>query len=159
MLTSSIGGPRKAYTNRCTNSSPRYSVRTTMLSSFVCLGNFLGFRLNDKHNASKNSNMFWREFCSIRCKSMKNNQINSVKAILIFSFLVFYNLNPLLGVSSSFWVWLTPSFSLSSLNFILNHSSIGIPSIHSWNLPFSCGFLSTVAVECSVLNFSLCSFE
>ena len=73
MLTSSIGGPRKAYTNRCTNSSPRYSVRTTMLSSFVCLGNFLGFRLNDKHNASKNSNMFWREFCSIRCKNMKNN--------------------------------------------------------------------------------------
>ena len=159
MLTSSIGGPRKAYTNRCINSSPRYSVRTTMLSSFVCLGNFLGFRLNDKHNASKNPNMFWREFCSIRCKSMKNNQINSVKAILIFSFLVFYNLNPLFGLFSSFWVWLTPSFSLSSLNFILNHSSIGIPSIHSWNLPFSCGFLSTVAVECSVLNFSLCSFE
>ena len=102
MPTSSIGGPRKAYTNRCTNSSPRYSVRTTMLSSFVCLRNFLGFRLNDKHNASKNSNMSWREFSSIRCKSMKNNQINSVKAILIFSFLVFYNLNPLLGVFSSF---------------------------------------------------------
>ena len=40
-----------------------------------------------------------------------------------------------------------------------NHSSIGIPSMHSRNFPFSCGFLSTVAVECSVLNFSLCSFE
>ena len=130
-----------------------------MLSSFVCLRNFLGFRLNDKHNASFFTNMSGESVCSIRCKSMKNNQINSVKAILIFSFLVFYNLNPLFGLFSSFWVWLTPSFSLSSLNFILNHSSIGIPSIHSRNLPFSCGFLSTVAVECSVLNFSLCSFE
>lgn len=48
---------------------------------------------------------------------------------------------------------------LAYLNFILNHSSIGIPSMHSWNFPFSCGFLSTLAVECSVLNFSLCSFE
>ena len=139
-------------------SSPRYSVRTTMLS-LVLFENFLRFHLQDKHNASFFTNMSGESVCSIRCKSMKNNQINSVKAILIFSFLVFYNLNPLFGLFSSFWVWLTPSFSLSSLNFILNHSSIGIPSIHSWNLPFSCGFLSTVAVECSVLNFSLCSFE
>ena len=29
--------------------------------------------------------------------------------------------------------------------------------MHSWNFPFSCGFFSTAAVECSVLNFSLCS--
>ena len=42
-----------------------------MLSSFVCLRNFLGFRLNDKHNASKIPNMSWRESCSIRCKNMK----------------------------------------------------------------------------------------
>ena len=114
ILTSSIGGPRKAHTNGCTNSSPRYSVRTTMLSSFVCLRNFLGFRLNDKHNASFFTNMSWRECMLNPMQKYKNNQKNSVKAIFIFSFLVFYNLNPLFGVLSSFGVQLTPSFSLSS---------------------------------------------
>lgn len=63
----------------------------------------------------------------------------------------FYILIPFLGIS--FGVWVTPSFSLSSRNFILNHSSIGIPSMHSLNFPFSCRFLSTVAVECSFFIF------
>nr|DAW52759.1 MAG TPA: hypothetical protein [Caudoviricetes sp.] len=40
-----------------------------------------------------------------------------------------------------------------------DYTCMGIPSMHSRNFPFSCGFLSKVAVECSVLNFSLCSFE
>ena len=136
-------------------SSPRYSVRTTMLS-LVLFENFLRFHLQDKHNASKNSNMSWKEHTQSNTKIQKTAKKMKPKPLF---FITFYNLNPLFGLFSSFWVWLTPSFSLSSLNFILNHSSIGIPSIHSWNLPFSCGFLSTVAVECSVLNFSLCSFE
>ncbi|WP_270419729.1 hypothetical protein, partial [Bacteroides intestinalis] len=36
------GGPEKTFTNRYSNSSPRYSVRTTMLSLFV-IRNFSGF--------------------------------------------------------------------------------------------------------------------
>ena len=71
--------------------------------SLVLFENFLRFHLQDKHNASFFTNMSGESVCSIRCKSMKNNQINSVKAILIFSFLVFYNLNPLFGLFSSFW--------------------------------------------------------
>lgn len=33
-----------------------------------------------------------------------------------------YILNPFLGLLSSFWVRLTPNFSLSFRNFILNHA-------------------------------------
>lgn len=70
-----------------------------------------------------------------------------------------YILNSLWGLFFFFGVWPTPSFSLSSLNFILNHSSIGIPSMHNRNFPFFCGFLFTVAVEYAVPNFSRCSRE
>ena len=70
-----------------------YKISITLLSFLICLG---------------------ESILSIRCKGMKINQINSTKYILIFSFLVFYNLNPLFGLFSSFEVWVTPSFSLSS---------------------------------------------
>lgn len=72
--------------------------------SLVLFENFLRFHLQDKHNASFFTNMSGESVFPIRCKNRKNNQKNSAKNILIFSFLVFYNLNPLLGVFSSFGV-------------------------------------------------------
>lgn len=37
---------------------------------------------------------------------------------------------------------------LNSLNFILNHSGIGIPSMHNRNFLFSCGFLVQYFIAC-----------
>lgn len=52
--------------------------------------------------------------------------------IFIFFVIEYYVLNPLFGLFFLF---------LNSLNFILNHSSISIPSMHHRNFLFSCGFL------------------
>ena len=49
----------------CNNSSPRYSVRTTMPPLYT-FENFLRFQVQDKHNASSFSNMSWIEFPPIQ---------------------------------------------------------------------------------------------
>ena len=53
---------------RCNNSSPRYSVRTTMLSLHL-IENFLRFQVQDKHNASYFSNMSWKELPQYKHKN------------------------------------------------------------------------------------------
>ena len=49
----------KAHAYRYGNSSPRYSVRTTMPSLYPMKVSYV-FNLQDKHNASLYSNMSWR---------------------------------------------------------------------------------------------------
>ena len=46
---------------RCSNSSPRYSVRTTMPSLYLVLKVSQVFKLQDKHNASSYFDMSWIE--------------------------------------------------------------------------------------------------
>ena len=93
-----------------------------------------------------------------RTRIIKVQLINNQNCTFIFYQRIIFSI-PFWVCFPLFWVWLTPSFSLSSLNFILNHSSIGIPSMHNRNFPFFCGFLFTVAVEYAVPNFSRCSRE
>lgn len=58
----------------------------------------------------------------------------------IFVFVIeYYVLNPLFGLFFLF---------LNSLNFILNHSGIGIPSMHNRNFLFSCEFLVQYFIAC-----------
>ena len=63
---------------RCNNSSPRYSVRTTMLSLHL-IENFLRFQVQDKHNASSFSHMSLDGVTSIQRQNYK-------KAVIIGSF-------------------------------------------------------------------------
>ena len=64
----------------------------------------------------------------------------TVKIAFLFFFVIeYYVLNPLFGLFFLF---------LNSLNFILNHSGIGIPSMHNRNFLFSCGFLVQYFIAC-----------
>jgi len=58
---------------RCNNSSPRYSVRTTMLSLYP-FENFLRFQAQDEHNTSFFSNISWKELPQSICKITKKPQ-------------------------------------------------------------------------------------
>ena len=56
-----VGGPRKTHTNRYNNSSPRYSVRTTMLFLYT-FESFSGFHSQEiSITLLLNSNMSWIE--------------------------------------------------------------------------------------------------
>ncbi len=58
---------------RCNNSSPRYSVRTTMPSLYLILKVSQVFKLQDKHNASSFSLMSWIELPLTNCKFTKKS--------------------------------------------------------------------------------------
>ena len=55
--------------------------------------------------------MSWKEHTQSNTKIQKTAKKMKPKPLF---FITFYNLNPFFGLFSSFWVWLTPSFSLSS---------------------------------------------
>ncbi len=55
--------------------------------------------------------MSWKEHTQSNTKIQKTAKKMKPKPLF---FITFYNLNPLFGVFSSFWVWITPSFSLIS---------------------------------------------
>ena len=65
-----IGGPEKAHDADVTIAAHAICVRTTMLSLHL-IENFLRFQVQDKHNASSNSNMFWKEFPQSGTKVVK----------------------------------------------------------------------------------------
>ncbi|WP_289833401.1 hypothetical protein [uncultured Phocaeicola sp.] len=69
--TSLSEGPEKTFDDRYGYSSPRY-MRENHYAVLVIFENFSGFQLQDKHNASSNSKMSWREFSLSKCKNMKN---------------------------------------------------------------------------------------
>lgn len=60
------------FTHGCSNSSPRY-MRENHYAILVCNCE-ISYVSNsqDKHNASSNSKMYWREFLLSKCKNMKN---------------------------------------------------------------------------------------
>jgi len=66
-----VGGPRKTLYTDMVIAAHAICVRTTMLS-LCTIANFLGSQPQDKHNASSNSKMSWREFPLSKCKNMKN---------------------------------------------------------------------------------------
>ena len=85
---------------RCSNSSPRYSVRTTMLSLVHSLKVSQVFKLQDKHNASFFSNMSWKGSPQSKRKSNKKAAIITYLVMYFFACLngigVFYSFIPLL---------------------------------------------------------------
>ena len=90
----------------------------------------------------------------------KYSKCNSltIRITLLFSSKELYS-QLSLGPVFLFWSVAYSQLFLKLFKFILNHSSIGIPSMHNRNFPFFCGFLFTVAVEYAVSNFSRCSRE
>lgn len=74
------------------------------------------------------------------CKNRNKNAIHWLSELHFCFFVIeYYVLNPLFGLFFLF---------LNSLNFILNHSGIGIPSMHNRNFLFSCGFLVQYFIAC-----------
>ena len=73
MPTSCIGGPEKTLVYRCSNSSPRYSVRTTM----PFLIHYLKVSQVSKYEISITlllfSNMSWKELPLTNCKFTKKS--------------------------------------------------------------------------------------
>ena len=90
----------------------------------------------------------------------KYSKCNSltIRITLLFSTKELYS-QLSLGPVFLFWSVAYSQLFLKLFKFILNHSSIGIPSMHNRNFPFFCGFLFTVAVEYAVPDFSRCSRE
>ena len=62
-----VGGPRKTLYTDMVIAAHAICVRTTMLS-LCTIANFLGSQPQDKHNASSNSKMSWRELLSPNAK-------------------------------------------------------------------------------------------
>ena len=60
----------KAHAYRYGNSSPRYSVRTTMPSLYPMKVSYV-FNFQDKHNASLYSNMSWKWHTPNPCQNYK----------------------------------------------------------------------------------------
>ncbi len=100
--------------------------------------------------------MSWKEHTQSNTKIQK--QLKWKLKALIF-FITFYNLNPLFGFVLFFLGVAYTQLFFEFLKLHFEPFKYGHAVNAQPEFPFSCGFLSTVAVECSVLNFSLCSFE
>ena len=96
--------------------------------------------------------------CESRGFVRKKQKVCILTHLLLFSTKELYS-QLSLGPVFLFWSVAYSQLFLKLFKFILNHSSIGIPSMHNRNFPFFCGFLFTVAVEYAVPDFSRCSRE
>ena len=142
-------GPEKTFVYRYNNSSPRYSVRTTMLSLYK-FESFSGFH-------SQAISITLLQFLICHGKSCLNP---NAKIVILLMFCIIesknYNLNPLLFLGS-YADCRKPCRSFSHCS--LNHSLIGCLFIVSTNLLLSTELFSTLKTSFLISNLRLCSSE
>ena len=133
---------------RCSNSSPRYSVRTTMLPLYT-IQKFLRFPFYKISITLLLFLMSWEELPLSECKiSYFIDVLHYIERN--------YSLNPLLFLDSSADCR-KPCRSFSHCS--LNHSPIGCLFIVSTNLLLSTELFSILKISFLMSNFRLCSSE